>query len=93
MQGGPAGPVIRIITGLTAVAWGLQMLFWPLEYTALVAGFVPARLEMDVPALDIIPVFLTPLTSTLVHGGFLHLVMNLITFWYCGKLVEHFLGL
>lgn len=92
MQGGPAGPAIRIITGLTIVAWGLQMLFWPLDYAALVAGFVPARFQMDVPALDIVPRFLTPLTATLVHGGVLHLVMNLITFWYCGKLVEHFLG-
>lgn len=92
MQGGPAGPAIRIITGLTIVAWALQMLFWPLEYAALVGGFVPARFVMDVPALDIVPRYLTPLTATLVHGGFLHLVMNLITFWYCGKLVEHFLG-
>ena len=92
MQGGPAGPAIRIITGLTVVAWALQMLFWPVDYVALVAGFVPARFQMDVPALDIIPRFLTPLTATLVHGGVLHLVMNLITFWYCGKLVEHVLG-
>lgn len=92
MQDGPAGPALRIITGLTIVAWGLQMLFWPLEYVALVAGFVPARFVMDVPALDIIPRFLTPLSATLVHGGFLHLLMNLLTFWYCGKLVEHVLG-
>lgn len=92
MQDGPAGPALRIIAGLTIVAWGLQMLFWPLEYVALVAGFVPARFVMDVPALDIIPRFLTPLSATLVHGGFLHLLMNLLTFWYCGKLVEHVLG-
>ena len=77
MPDGPAGPALRIITGLTIVAWGLQMLFWPLEYAALVAGFVPARFVMDVPALDIIPRFLTPLSATLVHGGFLHLLMNL----------------
>ena len=76
MQDGPAGPALRIITGLTIVAWGLQMLFWPLEYAALVAGFVPARFVMDVPALDIIPRFLTPLSATLVHGGFLHLLMK-----------------
>lgn len=92
MQGGPAGPAIRIITGLTIVAWGFQMLFWPLDYAALIAGFVPQRFDMDVPALDIVPRYLTPLTATLVHGGFLHLLMNLLTFWYCGKLVEHFLG-
>ena len=92
MQGGPAGPALRVITGLTVVAWVLQMLFWPLENAALVAGFVPARFVLDVPALDVVPVWLTPLTATLVHGGLLHLTMNLVTFWYCGKLVEHFLG-
>lgn len=92
MQAGSAGPAIRVITALTAAAWVLQMLFWPLDYAALVAGFVPQRFALDVPALDIIPKFVTPLTATLVHGGFLHLVMNLITFYYCGKLVEHFLG-
>lgn len=92
MQGGPAGPVLRIITSVTVVAWVLQMLFWPLENAALIAGFVPARFLMDIPALDTIPRYLTPLTASLVHGDILHLTMNMITFWYCGKLVERFLG-
>jgi len=92
MQDGPAGPALRVITGLTVVAWALQMLFWPLENAALIAGFVPARFLMDIPALDVVPRFLTPLTASLVHGGLLHLTMNMITFWYCGKLVERFLG-
>lgn len=68
------------------------MLFWPLENVALTAGFVPARFVLDIPALNIVPVWLTPLTATLVHGGLVHLAMNLLTFWYCGKLVEQLLG-
>lgn len=92
MQAGPAGPALRIIAGLTVVAWALQALFFPLENAALFAGFVPARFTLDVPALDIVPRYLTPLTATLVHGDILHLTMNLVTFWYCGKFVERFLG-
>ena len=92
MQDGPAGPALRVITGLTVVAWALQMLFWPLEDVALIAGFVPARFLMDIPALDTVPRYLTPLTAALVHGDILHLTMNMITFWYCGKFVERFLG-
>lgn len=92
MQAGPAGPALRIIAGLTVVAWALQALLFPLENAALFAGFVPARFTLDVPALDIVPRYLTPLTATLVHGDILHLTMNLVTFWYCGKIVERFLG-
>lgn len=92
MDVGPAGPALRVITGLTVVAWLLQMLFWPLEDAALIAGFVPARFLMDIPAIDTVPRYLTPLTASLVHGDILHLTMNMITFWYCGKLVERVLG-
>lgn len=92
MQSFPAGPAIRVITGALAVAWGLQVLLLSLEDAALFVGFVPARFTLDIPALDVIPRYLTPLTATLVHGDILHLGMNLITFWYCGKIVERFLG-
>ena len=92
MEAGPAGPALRIIAGLTIVAWALQAMFFPLENAALFAGFVPARFTLDVPALDIVPRYLTPLTATLVHGDILHLTMNLVTFWYCGKIVERILG-
>jgi len=92
VEAGPAGPALRIIAGLTIVAWALQAMFFPLENAALFAGFVPARFTLDVPALDIVPRYLTPLTATLVHGDILHLTMNLVTFWYCGKIVERILG-
>ncbi len=92
MRPAPAGPVIRGLAGLTLIAWVIQFVAFPLEDAALFAGFVPARFTLDIPSLDIIPRYLTPLTATLVHGDLLHLAMNLITFWYCGKIVEQFLG-
>jgi membrane associated rhomboid family serine protease len=54
-------------------------------------GFIPARLTLEAhwPAL---PVWLTPLSATLVHGGFLHLLMNMILLLWCGREVERVLG-
>lgn len=92
MQAAPAGLAIRGLAGLILAAWLFQVAFIPLEDAALFAGFVPARFVLDIPALDLIPRYLTPLSATLVHGDLLHLTMNLISFWYCGKLVEQFLG-
>lgn len=88
----PAGPGVRLIAAITAIAWVVQTLFIPLEDTALLAGFVPARFAGEMPGYDVIPRLITPLTATLVHGDMLHLAMNLLTFWFCGKIVERFLG-
>ncbi len=38
------------------------------------------------------PVFLTPLTATLIHGGFAHLAFNLVLLVWCGLAVERVLG-
>ncbi|MGI8612307.1 MAG: rhomboid family intramembrane serine protease, partial [Sphingomicrobium sp.] len=39
-----------------------------------------------------VPVLLTPLSATLVHGGMLHLALNLLMLVWCGTLVERVLG-
>ncbi len=38
------------------------------------------------------PVWLTPLTATLVHAGFIHLGFNLLIHVFCGRSVEAVLG-
>ena len=62
------------------------------EPAALTLGFVPARATGLVEVPSIVPAFLTPLSSTLVHGGFLHLAFNLLMLWWCGKEIERVLG-
>ncbi|MGA9582840.1 MAG: rhomboid family intramembrane serine protease, partial [Allosphingosinicella sp.] len=39
-----------------------------------------------------IPALLTPLTATLVHSGFVHLLFNLIILLFCGRSVERVVG-
>src|SRR3546814_11173842 len=38
------------------------------------------------------PAFLTPLTSTLVHAGIIHLGFNLLILLFCGRSVETIIG-
>jgi len=54
-------------------------------------GFIPLRLHVDAP-WSALPFWLTPLSATLVHGGFLHLLMNLLVLVWCGREVEKILG-
>ena len=39
-----------------------------------------------------VPVFLTPLTSMFLHGGFWHLLGNMLFLWIFGNNIEDFLG-
>ena len=79
---------IAIVT--TAVS-ALFMLGGQLEEAALRFGFIPARasgMELD----GALPLWLTPWSATLVHGGWLHLVLNLVMLLWIGKQVERVLG-
>ncbi len=62
------------------------------EPASLALGFIPARLSGVLLISGAVPAFLTPLTSTLVHGGFLHLAFNLLMLLWCGKEIERVLG-
>jgi membrane associated rhomboid family serine protease len=81
--------VTLAIAGVTAAAW-LFSLAAPLDYLAVRGGFIPVRLENGIwPGL---PVWLTPLSATLLHGGFVHLIFNLMFLLICGRAVEPVIG-
>ncbi len=79
-----------LIAGI--VLFALDRVGW----AAVVGGFVPLRVSDDaafralVP--DALPVALTPLSATLVHGGLLHLGFNLLMFAIVGPATEQALG-
>jgi membrane associated rhomboid family serine protease len=56
------------------------------------AGFLPYRYWFDGYAPGAAPFWLTPLTATLVHGGWFHLIFNLLMLVFCGRAVEGVLG-
>lgn len=79
---------LMAVTGLVTLGiWATGNL----ANAAVAMGFIAAR----VGGLEILPavlVWLTPLSATLVHDGFLHLAMNFLLFAYCGRQVENVLG-
>ena len=80
---------IAVITALVSIFTGLGTLG---VHAPLTMGFVPVRVSGVVYAFGAVPVFLTPLTATLVHGGTLHLGFNLLMLVWCGLAVERVLG-
>ena len=80
------------ITVVTAIAWLLTALLGADSRAAVIMGVIPARLSGLIELTPAVPAWLTPLTSTLVHGGALHLALNLLMLVWCGTQVERVLG-
>jgi membrane associated rhomboid family serine protease len=81
-----------VLTAATALVSALILLTGNLDRAAVALGFIPARLGGAQLLEPAIPAWLTPLTATLVHGGFLHLVMNMLLLAWCGQQVERIIG-
>ena len=80
-----------VLAAVTAAAYVLIALSGSHDAATLGLGFIPARLFVEAP-WPALPVWLTPLSATLVHGFFMHLVMNLLLLVWCGREVERILG-
>jgi membrane associated rhomboid family serine protease len=93
----PRGPATNILAGITLLAFLPVQLMGETDRAALLAGFIPERvnalaaqgLTIDIPWL---PLWLTPVTATLIHSGWMHLVFNLLMLVFCGRYVEQLLG-
>ena len=80
-----------VIAIVTAAVSALFLLGGQLEEAALRFGFIAARasgMELD----GALPLWLTPWSATLVHGGWLHLILNLVMLVWVGSQVERVLG-
>ncbi len=80
-----------VLAAVTAAAFLVVTLGGLSQQASASLGFIPARLHFETPWAAL-PVWLTPLSATLVHAGFLHLVMNLLLLIWCGREVERILG-
>ncbi|WP_375398446.1 rhomboid family intramembrane serine protease [uncultured Sphingomonas sp.] len=85
----------HVIAVLTFTASALiLMLGWD-NQAALGGGFIPARAGGAIMPPDfgpVAPTWLTPLTATLIHGNFIHLLFNGVMLVYCGRESERALG-
>lgn len=80
-----------IIAVVTLLVSSLFIAGGQLEEAAMRFGFIPARVS-GMTLDGALPVWLTPWSATLVHGGWLHLILNLVMFVWIGGQVERVLG-
>lgn len=87
-------PATLAIAGITALISLIVTLVGGEDWAAVNAGFIPARITLGDAAdgVLLVPAWLTPLTATLIHGGFFHLAMNLLLLVYSGVAAERALG-
>ncbi|MFO1260021.1 MAG: rhomboid family intramembrane serine protease [Sphingomonadaceae bacterium] len=89
---------VTLLTGLTVMMFVLARFSGYEAMLDYAGGFIPARVQqpdllahsgLTIPAM---PVWLTPLSSTLLHGGWIHLGFNMLMLLFCGRQVEQVLG-
>jgi membrane associated rhomboid family serine protease len=82
-------------TGAVAIAtvavYLLVTLFGFAQMADVAGGFIPARLS-GLLVQGALPVWITPLTATLLHGGIAHIGFNLLMLIFCGRMVEAVIG-
>ena len=76
---------------VTTVASALAIVGGSIEEAALRFGFIAARVG-GMTLESALPLWLTPWSATLVHGGWLHLIFNLVMLLWVGSQVERVLG-
>jgi len=79
------------VVGLTCFAWLAATLLQLQEWATVWGGFIPARVAFGNDS-GLAPFWITPLTATLIHGGLIHLVFNMVMLLFCGRPVEKALG-
>ena len=91
-------PTAYATRGILLLCVGLQLLALVMgagfdQALVLAAGLVPARLTGEVIGLDgAIPAPLTLITHMFLHGGLLHLAMNMVFLAWVGRNVEWLIG-
>jgi membrane associated rhomboid family serine protease len=82
----------NIIVALTALAWVIAVVAGKSEQAAYALGFIPLRVSGASLPFAAAPVWLTPLTATLVHSSLIHVGFNMLILLWCGSQVERVLG-
>ena len=81
-------PLTACLALATIAAWLVAALFGQEDRAIELFGFLPD----GIGGAGLVPVWLQPLTATLVHSGFPHLLFNMIVLVFCGRPVETVLG-
>ena len=86
---------LRSATGIIAivtVALSAIAILAGVDYSAMFAGFIPARLSGLVNLSGALPAWITPLSSMLIHGGWTYLLVDMVVLLFAGTMVERVIG-
>jgi membrane associated rhomboid family serine protease len=88
-----AARVTLAIAAITILCWLILWLGGPTAVVAyaLAYGFAPSQVSIA-DAEGIVHLLLTPLTATLIHGGAVHILVNMLGLLVCGRIVETIVG-
>ncbi|MEJ7935650.1 rhomboid family intramembrane serine protease [Sphingobium sp. AN558] len=89
----PAGPLTNGIAVVTLAVFLVLFLTGQMGHAAMWGGFIPARFMQPelLAGMTVMPAWLTPLSCTLIHAGWLHIGFNMLMLLFCGRQVEHVL--
>jgi membrane associated rhomboid family serine protease len=88
----PAGKVTQGIAIATVAVFVLLSIGGWSQLANLYGGFIPARVAGLLQVPGALPVWLTPLSATLLHAGLLHLALNMSMFVFIGRFTESVIG-
>ncbi|SER10053.1 rhomboid family intramembrane serine protease [Sphingobium sp. YR768] len=90
----PSGRATNGIAAISIAAFALLYLGGWVNDAAIVGGFIPARLGQPalLDGMAAAPAWLTPISCTLIHAGWMHIGFNMFMLLFCGRQVEHVLG-
>jgi membrane associated rhomboid family serine protease len=84
-----------LITACVLAFFWQQSLGGAVQSAVYAFGMIPAVL-LDIkslpPELDLLPAWMTVLTSMFLHGGWMHLIGNMLYLWIFGNNVEDAMG-
>ncbi len=84
--------VTLALTVITAAVWVITEILGLEAWAANWGAFIPSRVGGLTDAAGTAPVWLTPLTATLIHAGFLHFAFNMLFLVFCGRPTEAVVG-
>jgi membrane associated rhomboid family serine protease len=92
-------PVVTLVLiGVNVAVFAFELLLpragLTLEGFYTRAGMIPYELahRVDIPPSGLVPWWATPFTAMFMHGGWLHLIFNMLYLWVFGNNVEDLLG-
>jgi membrane associated rhomboid family serine protease len=80
-----------IIAIITVAVSGFAILSG-LDWFVAAGGFIPARLSGALDLAGALPAWLTPISSALLHGSWVHLIINMVMLAIAGSQVERVVG-